>query len=184
MVWGLNFAVRAEVLRNCGGFHPDCIPRALQRYQGDGETGLSFRIKEEGLGAVYHPDVAVTHVIPASRLTVAAMEQRGFYQGVCDSYTQIRRTGAPQPAPAASWKDAIRPLKNDLERRVRLWSSDGRAVAELAQRAHFSGKAFHQAEVRRDPALLDWVLRPDYFDYELPAGWRERLNPDRARRRA
>ena len=37
--------------------------------------------------------------------------------------------------------------------------------------AHFAGMQFHQNEVRSDPKLLEWVIRPDYFDYRLPEGW-------------
>ena len=54
-VWGLNFAIRKSAFEDCGGFHPDCIPKALQRYQGDGETGLSLKIKSKGLRTLYHP---------------------------------------------------------------------------------------------------------------------------------
>jgi len=38
-------------------------------------------------------------------------------------------------------------------------------------RAYFAGMQFHQNEVRDDPNLLEWVLRPNYFDYRLPEGW-------------
>jgi hypothetical protein len=30
--------------------------------------------------------------------------------------------------------------------------------------------------VRRDPRLLEWVLRPDYWQYQLPAGWERYLS--------
>ena len=33
-IWGLNFAIRKSLFHDCGGFHPDCLPKALQRYQG------------------------------------------------------------------------------------------------------------------------------------------------------
>ena len=89
-VWGLNYSIRKKTFEECGGFHPDCVPKALQRYQGDGETGLSFKIKDLGLRCLYHPGVALKHVIPASRLTTAYFEQRAFYQGVCDFFTRIR----------------------------------------------------------------------------------------------
>jgi len=42
----------------------------------------------------------------------------------------------------------------------------------LMARAHYDGIQFHRKEVRRDPTLLEWVLRDDYFDYRLPAGWK------------
>ena len=43
-VWGLNFAIRRNILLDRGGFHPDCLPKPLQLFQGDGETGLSLKL--------------------------------------------------------------------------------------------------------------------------------------------
>jgi glucosyl-dolichyl phosphate glucuronosyltransferase len=34
--------------------------------------------------------------------------------------------------------------------------------------AYRAGYAFHQQEVFKDPTLLRWVLKPDYWDYRLP----------------
>ncbi len=161
-VWGLNFAIRKETLTALGGFHPDCMPKHLQRYQGDGETGLARKAKARGHKAFYAPGALLHHRIPAARLTVAAFEERYFYQGVCNSYAEIRATGR---IPAGSdWKEAGRGLR-------RLWRSvgsrRGRLLARL-ERARLAGHLFHRREVRRDPALLAWVLRPDYWDYRLP----------------
>ena len=83
-VWGLNFSITRSEFETCGGFHPDIAPKELQRYQGDEEIGLCHKIKFRGLRAMYHPGAAVTHVIPATRLTPISFEQRGFYQGVCE----------------------------------------------------------------------------------------------------
>lgn len=158
----------------CRGFHPDIGPPALQRYQGDGETGLTLKAREAGYLALYHPAVSVKHMIPASRLTAAYFERRSYYQGVCDSYTRIRRDGSV-PAVQRSWKDLVRPLKRLLQR---TFASPGQAIQVMMGRAHAAGFAFHQDEVRRDRRLLEWVLRPDYFDYALPQGWRSYLPPE------
>jgi glucosyl-dolichyl phosphate glucuronosyltransferase len=42
-IWGLNFAIRQDILVKLGGFHPDCVPKHLQYLQGDGETGLTIK---------------------------------------------------------------------------------------------------------------------------------------------
>ena len=65
-IWGLNFCITKEVFEHCGGFHPDCLPNPLQRYQGDGETGLANKIRDAGFTCVYHPGLAVKHVIPGN----------------------------------------------------------------------------------------------------------------------
>jgi glucosyl-dolichyl phosphate glucuronosyltransferase len=89
-VWGLNFVIRKSAFESLKGFHPDVIPQNIQFLQGDGETGLSIKAKEAGMKALYHPNVMLYHLVPAERLTIGYFEKRYFYQGVSDSYTQIR----------------------------------------------------------------------------------------------
>lgn len=161
-IWGLNFSIRKETLAALGGFHPDCLPRHLQRYQGDGETGLALKAKTRGLRAMYAPGALVHHRIPAARLTLAALEERHYYQGVCNSYAEIRAAGGVPPGP--DWKSTARGLRRLLR------SAGGprnRLLARL-ERAREAGRRFHRQEVRRDPALLAWVLKDDYWDYRLP----------------
>ena len=164
----LQFARKRLLFRSSAVLHPDNLPKALQRFQGDGETGLSLKIASSGLKAVYHPRAAVQHEVPVSRLTVQHFEQHAYYQGVCNSYTEIRTAGRfMQPTP--SWKDPLRRIKRSLRgaaHGVKL-SKVQRQVAD----AYVAGYCFHQEEVRKDPKLLEWVLRRDYWDYRLPEGW-------------
>jgi hypothetical protein len=175
-VWGLNLSIRKGAFESCGGFHPDCIPTALQRYQGDGETGLALKVKAAGFCTLYHPDVAVKHVIPATRMTLKSFEQRGFYQGVCDSYTEIRRQRRVPTPTWPSWRDLVRPAEWEVERELTARRPSAEGVRKLMARSHFAGLQFHRNEVRNDPKLLDWVLREDYFDYRLPTGWEQYLD--------
>jgi glycosyltransferase involved in cell wall biosynthesis len=160
-VWGLNYAIRRQTLFDLGGFHPDCIPAHLQQYQGDGETGLSNKLAEQGLLCVYEPEALVHHCIPASRLTLEAFCKRFFYQGVCDSYTAIRSLGAVA-APPGRDELAARSLAGH--------HGPGRAEPELLRihQGYADGYLFHNAAVAASPALLEWVLRRDYIDYRLP----------------
>ena len=79
---GLEFFHPERYILELGGFHPDCIPKHLQRFQGDGETGLSYKIKEKGYKSIYHPGAMVYHLIPASRLTVEYFEARFLSGGM------------------------------------------------------------------------------------------------------
>jgi glycosyltransferase involved in cell wall biosynthesis len=169
-IGGLNFSIKKTALQMCGGFHPDYLPSSLQRYQGDGETGLAFKLQDRGLKALYLPELALNHVIPSSRLTAEYFEWRGFYQGVCNSYSSIRRNGYA-PARSKSWKDLARPIKWKLERERILRNATAAGVRFLVARARFAGQWFHEDEVRKDPKLLDWVVKSDYFNYALPDGW-------------
>lgn len=161
-IWGCNFSIRKEVLLQAGGFHPDGMPKELIRFRGDGETHVSKYVAESGLKCVFHPGASVHHKITSERMAHAYFRQRGFNQGVSDSYTQLRQ----QNLPSASAK---RPLFNRaLGFAVRkalnlLDSAETRRAAVELQLGHREGYAYHQAAYRNDPEVRDWVHRPTYF---------------------
>jgi glycosyltransferase involved in cell wall biosynthesis len=172
-VWGLNYAIRKAALFDCGGFHPDCMPKRLQRFQGDGESGLNCKIAAAGLKTLYVPGAAVLHEVAVSRMTPEYFESRAFYEGVCDSYSQVRKSGHA-PAPASPLQQAGRSVKRFI--RSMGSAKAGHPIQHRAEEAYRAGFHFHQSEVSRDPALLEWVLRKDYWDYALPGG--ESILPD------
>ena len=165
-VWGLNFSIRKQTLFDLGGFHPDCIPKKLQHFQGDGETGLARTIRQKGLTAVYAGGARVVHHIPRERLTVTYFENRYFYQGVCDSYTRIR--GAKSVSDPIDCPPAGAPFLVSAQANGTIYDYYRRVVYERIQAAYKTGFMFHQEAVRKDPQLLSWVLREDYFDFRLP----------------
>ncbi len=164
-VWGLNMSVRRKTFFDLGGTHPDCIPEHLQRYQGDGETGLSLRIVKAGLKAMYQPKALVRHRIPEDRMTIESFEKRYYYQGICDSFTLIREKMG------VDWY-----LGNYSEKDITLCSildvdedkHSIREIKKLLRRAYAHGYNFHQNQILKDPGLLDWVLKKDFLDYTLP----------------
>lgn len=161
-VWGCNFAIRKEVLLQCGGFHPDGMPKELIRFRGDGETHVSKHVAESGMKCVFHPGASVHHKVTPERMTHAYFRQRGFNQGVSDSYTQLRQ----QDLPNASAKRPFlkRAIGFALIKAISLLDSAEakRASAEL-QLGHREGYAYHQAAYREDPEVRNWVHRPTYF---------------------
>jgi glycosyltransferase involved in cell wall biosynthesis len=185
LVWGLNFSIRKEVLFEVGGFHPDCMPPHLQRYQGDGEVGLALKLEERGFRAFYQPRALVLHVIPRERLTGEYFDKRYFYQGVCDSYTEIRRRGglsprglheegSPEGNPPAGRVMLVDRARRAAGKTLYLLKSTAderktvRGLRRRMEKAYGEGYRFHQGEVRRDPLLLRWVLKEDYLDYRFP----------------
>ena len=174
-IWGLNFAIRKKTLFEVGGFHPDTIPKHLQRFQGDGETGLSIKIRERELKAVYHPKALVWHKVPNERMTIEYFEKRAFFQGVCDSFTQIRRSyqGGLQINEQSnlsrllSWRTPFK-IYNLFKARIRQKHLPYADIKKRTDEAYKAGFAFHQNEVANDPELLKWVLKENYFDYRLP----------------
>lgn len=187
-VWGLNFSIRKKTLFELGGFHPDCIPKHLQRFQGDGETGLTMKIREKGYKAIYQPCALVYHVISSERMTISYFERRMFYQGVCDSFSEIRKVNGitmdnDDPAIVLQKKSFSGKLKNALFlaykkpttmkevilRKIYLmFNKELKSILDKLDKAYREGFQFHQNEVQNDPKLLQWVLKKDFFDYRLP----------------
>jgi glucosyl-dolichyl phosphate glucuronosyltransferase len=174
-VWGLNFAIRRRALYDLGGFHPDCVPQKLQRFQGDGETGLTMKARSRGYTAVYQPKAIIYHTIPASRMTPEYFEKRAYYQGVCDSYSKIRRegSGALKFSPLRNARRiagrVVRYLNHLQDQAcVTAETAEVTAIRHRVRRAYQAGYEFHQSAVRSRPELLAWVIRSDYWDYRLP----------------
>lgn len=171
-VWGLNFSIRKQALFDLGGFHPDCIPKHLQHFQGDGELGLAQRAKQYGYNAIYNPAALVFHWVPKDRMSYEYFDQRCFYQGVCDSYSEIRRTQAIMKSKPLTLKIRLKNILRNGKTTVRKFVKKRTQEELLKERfasAYQEGYQFHQNAVRASSALLKWVLRKDYWDYTLPA---------------
>ncbi|TWT81220.1 putative glycosyltransferase EpsH [Planctomycetes bacterium CA13] len=171
LIWGLNYAIRRSTLMDCGGFHPDCVPAALQYFQGDGETALSVAIGKTSGKVIYHPGAKVLHRIAPERMTHEYFDQRYFYQGVCDSFTKARDNPSEmvrpvqQPGVAGRLTDAMRRLKNAV-----FASPDEHSeLNERFRRSYERGFEFHQKCMAISPAIQSWVTKENYFDYQYPA---------------
>jgi len=177
-VFGLNFSIRKETLFAVGGFHPDLYPKYLQKFQGDGETGLTICLAKGGFKAIYNPEASVYHMIPADRMTPEYFENRMFYQGVCNSYTDLRSqmAGIGSHGRIISTEKLYTTFRNIwrfVQRsvnfvKVYITLNESRHVQIKMQRAYQRGYDFHQKEVKNDPLLLRWVLKENYWDYSLP----------------
>jgi glycosyltransferase involved in cell wall biosynthesis len=161
-VWGCNFAIRKSVLLEAGGFHPDAMPKELIKFRGDGETHISRHIAAAGLKCAFHAGASVRHKVTAERMTYDYFRQRGFNQGVSDSYTALRNRDHPA-APGAA--NLVRRIARRVMREVRDMAADGdvkRALQEL-KLGRREGVAFHRKAYREDAAVREWVHKPVYW---------------------
>jgi glucosyl-dolichyl phosphate glucuronosyltransferase len=163
-VWGLNFAIRKSALFKAGGFHPDWMPQGLQKFQGDGETGLSRKLRMVNAKTVYHPGISLSHMVPESRLNVEYFRRRSYAQAICDSYTAFRAGEIPE----RKWViDSLRQAKRSVAKTWNNLKKGGkRTLEEILAESYQRGLEFHRMEIRRDSTLLDWVRRKDYWDYD------------------
>jgi hypothetical protein len=88
--FGVNMAIRADVLLKMGGFNPEAIGEV---WLGDGETGLMFKLWKEKMLIGYVPDALVYHHIPPERMTVQYLCRRMRNQGISDLYSDFQCTG-------------------------------------------------------------------------------------------
>jgi glucosyl-dolichyl phosphate glucuronosyltransferase len=165
-IWGVNLAIRRAALVRAGGFNPDSIPDRFQMWQGDGETGLARKARRAGIRAVYVPGAIVEHVVPRHRLTEEYFERRGFYQGVCDSFADLREgRGRPRVSLRSEAGRLLWLLRSLLP------STEARAAAK-AQRRYRNGRRagyrFHQEHAMQDDRVWSWTQRGNYWDYALP----------------
>ena len=163
-IWSLNYAIRRSTLFELGGFHPDIVPAPYEHYQGDGETGLAWKVKAKGYKVMYQPKAMIHHIIPDKRVDVSYFMKRMFFYGIFDSFTRVRANKGLK----YEWRmqKPIPEIKRMIRGVLAKFSSDPYAELKKTVRAEWlRGYQFHQNAVRKDPAVLEWVLREDYMDY-------------------
>lgn len=172
LVWGLNFNIRKTHLFEAGGFNPDCIPKNLQCFQGDGETGISIKLASRNMKAMFFKNLSVLHIISSDRLNAMYFEQRAYYQGVSDSYSHIREKHFKICYSETKSKFAKK-THNIINKIANKWScyNEPNEIKQLRRNLknkYFEGYRFHQDAFNMQENVKNWVLKPDYFDYKLP----------------
>jgi hypothetical protein len=179
MIWGLCYAIRRETLTKLGGFHPDAYLWELRRYRGDGEAAPCRLAKQLKLRAMYQGKAAVYHQIPKWKMTIEYFERRAYLEGISNSYYSIRREGNAPGKPTLRSRLGLLKAASKITLLGRETSIE--AIQARINYAYRRGYAYHQSEVRRDPKLLAWVLREDYWDYRLPDGWEKQAGTGQPR---
>jgi glycosyltransferase involved in cell wall biosynthesis len=157
-VYGCNFSIRRALLEQLGGFHPDAMPKELLRFRGDGESAVSCGITRLGYVALYHPRALVHHFVSRARMTGEYIYRRAYAQGISDSYAAVRKDRGVRLS-----RRTLATLRR-LAGYRRFALADPYGIRRQHHRGYWDGYTYHQAEIRRDPDLLAWVLRPDYLD--------------------
>jgi glycosyltransferase involved in cell wall biosynthesis len=175
-VWGLNFSIRRDTFIKLNGFNPDNIPKKLQQFQGDGETGLTQKAKSNKLRAVYHPGVMLYHLISKDRLTKEYFGQRAFYQGVADSYTDLRNDLSVNKKLAFKFPlmaNMFLQIKNFVtflfsgEKSISLFL-EAENVRRFTALQYKSGYMFHQEKYFNSSIVKEWVHSNNYLNYQIP----------------
>lgn len=86
LFFGVNMAIRREVLFAVGGFNPEAFGDI---WLGDGEIGLNRKLSKRGMPVGYVPDAIVYHHIPAQRMTIDYFCRRMANEGACAMYSRF-----------------------------------------------------------------------------------------------
>lgn len=169
-VWGCNFSIRRGLLLEAGGFHPDALPEHLLAFRGDGETHVSNHVRRSGFRAMFDAGAMVQHRVSTDRMSAAYFSRRSFAEGISASYADIRGNGGLKASTGRAFLTRLRALGGSLTAGVRAVNPAADAVSRTLEsirancaRAFGEGYAFHRNEVRRNPELLTWVLKPGYL---------------------
>lgn len=109
--FGVNMAIRRDVLFAMGGFNPDSFGTV---WLGDGETGLNRKLWQQGMLVGYVPDAVVYHHISPERMTVEYMCRRMANEGASEMYHLFRQRGI-------NVKSLLRGIVGAIYRGLPLW---------------------------------------------------------------
>jgi len=85
---GANLAVPVAVLAEVGGFHP-WLDRIGKNMLSSGDVFLQMEIMQRGYPCLYHPGIAVKHLVPAARLEQRWFFRRFYWQGISDAVMEL-----------------------------------------------------------------------------------------------
>jgi len=158
---GANMAMPKCVLEKVGGFHPS-LDRIGTNLLSNGDILLQREIARRGYRCLYTPAMAISHLVPSSRLSKDWFLRRFYWQGFSDAVMHIIEQS---PSPYSRIGCAIRRAGRLVltPRRIRaLFSSGG-------NRSDFALKCFALLDIgfvlgllvhrRRNPASVS-SLRP------------------------
>lgn len=167
LVWGCNFSIRKPILLAAGGFHPDGMPKELIRFRGDGETHVSRFVDQSDMKCIFHPGASVFHKVTPERMTIEYFRQRGFNQGVSDSYSALRgEVTITQKKDRNSLVNFVAYGRHSIKRIIEFLqprdSHEQRVLKEL-KLGYQEGYAYHQKMYLEDTEVRAWVHKPQYF---------------------
>jgi glycosyltransferase involved in cell wall biosynthesis len=164
-IWGCNFAIRKDVLLAAGGFHPDGMPQDLIRFRGDGETHVSRFVAESNMKCVFHPGASVYHKVPASRMTYLYFYQRGFNQGVSDSYAKLRAGKHVIVQNRSAFRYIYQKIRQVLKFGIEkcVLCKDSRFALKMLNHGYKKGYIYHQNIYKNDAEVREWVHKKRYY---------------------
>lgn len=161
-VYSCHQAIRREALFKAGGFNPEST---YTDYVGDGETGLSIKLKDIGYKFGYNGKSVIHHMIPASRMTQDYLNKRLANQGSADCYTEYKKHRFSSEQLADRVQGYVSSLieKSSLCVDKRL-IDDVRWHMDKAYTHYYLSRIEYDLRLMKDPDWRELVLRDDWIN--------------------
>ena len=161
-VYSCHQAIRREALFKAGGFNPEST---YTDYVGDGETGLSIKLKDIGYKFGYNGKSVIHHMIPASRMTQDYLNKRLANQGSADCYTEYKKHRFSSEQLADRVQGYVSSLieKSSLCVDKRL-NDDVRWHMDKAYTHYYLSRIEYDLRLMKDPAWCELVLKYDWIN--------------------
>lgn len=115
---GANLAFARAALEAVGGFAPE-LGRVGTTLLSNEEILVERRLRQRGFTCYWHPDAAVAHHVPASRLDRRWFLGRFWWQGISDAVLESLETERP------AWRRVARAVRRGLLPAARRWRPGG-----------------------------------------------------------
>jgi glycosyltransferase involved in cell wall biosynthesis len=176
MFFGVNMAIRTNVLLEMGGFNPEAFGSV---WLGDGETGLNYKLWDHRMLIGYVPDALVYHHIPRERMTVQYLRLRMANQGVCDLYSDFHRAWPNKPS-------ILRRACGLILKNFRSWvaamlvrnRTDVQSLNLQLESARTQAQLKYMLKVALDKRFQSFVLKKDWINDLRPMEKRPETHQD------
>jgi glucosyl-dolichyl phosphate glucuronosyltransferase len=177
-VSGLNFCIRKATVLELGGFHPDSMPKIIQHYQGDGETGLTRKAVKSNCSALYAPGLALHHYVSEDRLTLSYFKKMAYYEGVSKSFSNLRSEFSTSKKTDVSYINKVKSflwpyyyILTNVSAVIKR-SIEPKEIKKMKAELYHDeseGYAFHQQHFYENEEVKNWVLKENYWNVEIHA---------------
>lgn len=160
--FGVNMAIRRQVLLEVGGFNPDSFGSL---WLGDGETGLNRKLWQRCLLVGYVPDAIVFHHVPAERMTLGYFRRREANDGACDIYARFHDRGVPGRAALmrAAMAIVVESARDWLASVILRGRTDPRSLRVQLRAARAWARLQYVWRLFGSPELRELVTRQDWL---------------------
>jgi len=161
-IFGCNYIIRRDLFIKYKGTNPDAFQKSMIKYSGNSETALGYKIEKGGLKIIYNPNIIIKHLVTKERITPKYFYGRNYFEGIKNSYTDIRKTKKKLPTKQLL-RDFYLIFKNLIIIIFKFYSKANR-INFICSLNRFKGKMKHKWWVLKDNKLYEYIMRDNYFD--------------------